>query len=264
VLDLFSGIGSFSLGLELAGFQTAAFCEIDPFCRKILERHWPGVKIHDDVKQLDGSQYERSIDVVCGGYPCQPFSVAGNQRAEADPRHLWPEMLRIIRGSRPRWVICENVSGHVKLGFDTVAAQLEAEGFAVWPFLIPASAVGGIHPRERLWLVCHAEHHGLPTSTLAGGFAEAAERDTQGAIQAGEPQRAGEPLDGRAMGDGCHTELACPDWSLEPTFCGMADGLASELDKSRIRAIGNTLVPAIPRLIGQTIIRYERHLVRAA
>jgi DNA (cytosine-5)-methyltransferase 1 len=156
ILDLFSGIGGFSLGLERAGFETAAFCEIEPYCRQVLRKHWPNVRIHDDIRQLDGSQYTGSVDVVCGGYPCQPFSTAGKQQGEADPRHLWPEMRRIIREARPRWVIAENVRGHISLGFDTVAAQLEDDGFTVWPFIVPACAVGAPHKRERIWIVAHA------------------------------------------------------------------------------------------------------------
>ena len=157
VLDLFSGIGGFSLGLERAGFTTAAFCEIEPYCQRVLSRHWPDVPIHSDIRQLDGTQYAGTVDVVCGGYPCQPFSVAGKQQGEADPRHLWPEMYRIIREVCPRWVIAENVRGHISLGFDTVAAQLEDEGFTVWPFIVPACAVGAPHRRDRLWIVAHSE-----------------------------------------------------------------------------------------------------------
>jgi DNA (cytosine-5)-methyltransferase 1 len=163
VLDLFSGIGGFSLGLERAGMETAAFCEIDPKCRRRLSLLWPEIKIHDDVKQLDGRQYAGAIDVICGGYPCQPFSAAGKQQGEADPRHLWPEMHRIIRQACPRWVIAENVRGHVSLGFDTVASQLEDDGFTVWPFIIPASAVGAPHRRDRIWILAHHSGDGRGT-----------------------------------------------------------------------------------------------------
>jgi DNA (cytosine-5)-methyltransferase 1 len=142
VLDLFSGIGGFSLGLERAGMRTAAFCEIDAYCQRVLARHWPGVPIHSDIRQLDGSQYAGAVDLVCGGYPCQPFSAAGKQQGEADPRHLWPEMRRVIREARPRWVVCENVRGHVSLGFDTVAAQLEDGGFTVCPSTSTRPTVG--------------------------------------------------------------------------------------------------------------------------
>jgi site-specific DNA-cytosine methylase len=138
-----------------AGMQTVAFCEIDPYCRKLLAKHWPEVPIHLDITKLDGSQYAGAIDVICGGYPCQGFSTAGKRRGEEDERYLWPEMRRIIQQARPRWVICENVRGHISLGFDAVAAQLEDDGFTVWPFVIPACAVGAPHRRDRVWIVAH-------------------------------------------------------------------------------------------------------------
>lgn len=159
VLDLFSGIGGFSIGLEKAGFETVAFCEIEPYCRGVLERHWPDTPIYGDVKQLTGEQLRADgivPDVIVGGYPCQPFSVAGRQRGEKDPRHLWPEVHRLIRELRPRWVICENVSGHIKLGLDEVLSTLEAEGYTVWPFVIPACGVDAPHKRDRVWIVANA------------------------------------------------------------------------------------------------------------
>ena len=159
VLDLFSGIGGFSIGLERAGFETVAFCEIEDYPRAVLRRHWPDVPIYRDIKQLTGEQLRADgivPDVICGGYPCQPFSVAGRQRGQEDERHLWPEMYRLIRECRPRWVICENVSGHIKLGLDEVLASLETEGYTVWTFIIPACAVNAPHKRDRLWIVAHA------------------------------------------------------------------------------------------------------------
>jgi DNA (cytosine-5)-methyltransferase 1 len=160
VLDLFSGIGGFSIGLEKAGFETVAFCEIEPYCRGVLERHWPDTPIYGDVKQLTGEQLRADgivPDVLVGGYPCQPFSVAGRQRGEKDPRHLWPEVHRLVRELRPRWVICENVSGHIKLGLDEVLVTLEAEGYTVWPFIIPACSVDAPHKRDRVWIVAHSD-----------------------------------------------------------------------------------------------------------
>ena len=162
VLDLFSGIGGLSLGLEAAGMKTVLFCERDSFCRAVLKKHWPEVPCHDDVTTFDGAKYEGSVDLVCGGYPCQPFSVAGKQLGHEDERHLWPEMLRIIQGCRPRWVVAENVAGHISLGFDEVATSLEAEGFTVWPFVIPACAVDAWHRRDRLWIIANANNAGNP------------------------------------------------------------------------------------------------------
>ena len=165
-LDLFSGIGGFSLGLEATGgFETVAFCDIDQYPRQVLQKHWPHVKQYEDIKELN---YERlkadgidSIDIITGGYPCQPFSVAGRKKGEEDPRHLWPEYFRLVKELRPTWVIGENVSGHIKLGLDTVIEDLESEDYSVRPFSISASSIGANHQRERIWIVAYSERNGL-------------------------------------------------------------------------------------------------------
>jgi len=164
-LDLFSGIGGIALAAEWAGIETAAFCEIEPYCRRVLSRHWPGVPIYEDVRELTRERLERdgviddvrTIDIVLGGYPCQPFSVAGKRRGAEDDRHLWPEMFRLVRELRPAWVLGENVAGHVHLGLDDVLADLESEGYTCRAFLIPACAVGAPHRRERVFIVAHAD-----------------------------------------------------------------------------------------------------------
>ena len=156
ILDLFSGIGGFSLGLESTGhFETAAFCEIEPYCQKVLKKHWPNVPIFDDIRKLKGKDIG-AIDIITGGYPCQPFSVAGKQKAEQDPRHLWPEYFRLIKELRPTWVIGENVSGHIKLGLDTVLENLASEGYSTRTFSISASSIGANHKRERVWTVANS------------------------------------------------------------------------------------------------------------
>lgn len=156
VLDLFSGIGGFSLGLERAGFETVAFCEIEEYPRKVLKKHWPDTPIYEDVRKLDGKQFRGSVELICGGFPCQPFSVAGKQRGKEDDRHLWPEMLRIIKETKPNWVIGENVTGFIKMALDDVLSDLEGEGYTCQTFAIPACAVGGIHRRDRVWIVAHS------------------------------------------------------------------------------------------------------------
>jgi len=163
-LDLFSGIGGFSLGLEATGgFETVAFCDIEEFPRKVLQKHWPDVKQYTDIKELNYEQLKADglvpIDIITGGYPCQPFSVAGRKKGEEDPRHLWPEYFRLVKELRPTWVIGENVSGHIKLGLDTVLENLESEGYAVRTFSISASSVGANHQRERVWIVAHSERN---------------------------------------------------------------------------------------------------------
>jgi len=164
-LDLFSGIGGFSLGLEATGyFETVAFCDFDPYCQKVLRKHWPWVTIYDDVKELNSERLSSNghtkIDIITGGYPCQPFSIAGRQKGEQDPRHVWPEMFRLVKELRPTWVIGENVSGHIKLGLDTVLENLESEGYSARAFSISASSIGANHQRERVWIIANSSEFG--------------------------------------------------------------------------------------------------------
>jgi DNA (cytosine-5)-methyltransferase 1 len=238
VLDLFSGIGGFSLGLERAGFKTAAFCEIDPFCRQVLSRHWSGIPLYHDIHQLNARRLHHdrisSIDLICGGYPCQPFSIAGHQRGERDPRHLWPEMHRLIRELRPRWVVCENVAGHVELGLDTVLDDLESLGYTAWTFVIPACAVGAPHRRDRVWVVAHAA--GVRLSRAVGSYLR------QPASQ----------LPAQTL-----------RWDLPAPFtCRDDDGIPHRME--RTRALGNAVVPQIPELIGRAILTFETRLFNAS
>ena len=160
VLDLFSGIGGFSLGLEAAGFETAAFCEYDQEAQKVLRKNWPDVPIFSDVRTLTKQELQdngiQNIGLICGGYPCQPFSLAGERRGAEDDRHLWPEMFRLVQELRPTWVIGENVAGHINMGLDEVLADLEAAGYTARTFVIPACAVDAHHRRDRVWTVAHS------------------------------------------------------------------------------------------------------------
>jgi DNA (cytosine-5)-methyltransferase 1 len=168
ILDLFSGLGGFSLGLERTGnFETVAFCDNDKYSKLVLQKHWKGVKIYNDVKEItkekliaDGIQLP---DIVTGGFPCQPFSVAGKQAGTDDDRHLWPVMFRIIQELTPRWVIGENVKGLTNIQdgvvFETVCSDLEGAGYEVRAFNIPAAGVGAPHRRERIWIVAHAKRY---------------------------------------------------------------------------------------------------------
>ncbi len=153
--DLFSGIGGFSYGLELAGgFETKWFVENDPFCNKILAKHWPNVKRYGDIKDVGKANLE-PVDLICGGFPCQPFSVAGKRKGKEDDRFLWPEMLRVISELRPRWVIGENVPGIVGVVLDQVLSEMESIGYEVQPLIIPACAVNAPHRRSRVWIIAH-------------------------------------------------------------------------------------------------------------
>ena len=163
VLDLFSGIGGFSLGLHSTGiFDTIKFVEFDEFCQKVLKKNYPNVPIEGDIKNVKGREFE--ADIVVGGFPCQPFSVAGKQKGRDDNRYLWPEMFRLIKEIKPEFVIGENVQGLVNLQNGMVLRQvqddLEGEGFEVQCFLIPASGIGAWHQRFRVWIVAHSKHNG--------------------------------------------------------------------------------------------------------
>ena len=156
ILDVCSGIGGFSLGLEATGgFDTVAFCEYDEFCRKVLNKHWPDVPIYKDLKEI-GNEPTRLIqefDLICGGIPCQPFSLAGKQKGKEDDRHLWPYMYEIIKHKKPTWVIVENVGGFVNVALDDVCLDLETEGYATQSFIIPACGVEAPHRRDRIWII---------------------------------------------------------------------------------------------------------------
>jgi DNA (cytosine-5)-methyltransferase 1 len=152
ILDICSGIGGFSLGLEsTGGFDTVAFCEFDDFCRKVLNKHWPDVPIYKDLKEI-GNEPERIIqdfDLICGGIPCQPFSVAGKKKGKEDDRHLWPYMYEIIKHKKPTWVIVENVGGFVNVALDDVCLDLETQGYATQSFIIPACSVEAPHKKRQ-------------------------------------------------------------------------------------------------------------------
>ena len=158
LLDLFSGIGGFSLGLEsTGGFETIAFVEKDDFCQKVLKKHWPNITIEGDIRNVKGDKYE--ADVVTGGFPCQPFSVAGKRKGTDDDRYLWDETIRVVRECKPRWFIGENVEGLININNGVVLRQvqtdLEKEGFEVQCLIIPASGIGAWHQRKRIWILAH-------------------------------------------------------------------------------------------------------------
>lgn len=154
LLDLFSGIGGFSLAARWAGIDTVAFCESDPFCQRVLRKNFgEDIIIHDDIKKMDGTFYRERISIVSGGFPCQPFSIAGKRRGTTDDRHLWPEMFRIINEIRPHYILGENVINFKSMALDTMLIDLESIGYEVQTFDIPASAVQLPTMERHLWIV---------------------------------------------------------------------------------------------------------------
>ena len=238
ILDLFSGIGGFSLGLESTGhFETAAFCEIEPYCQKVLKKHWPNVPIFDDIRKLKGKDIG-AIDIITGGYPCQPFSVAGKQKAEQDPRHLWPEYFRLIQELQPTWVIGENVSGHIKLGLDSVLEDLASEGYSTRTFSISASSIGANHKRERIWTVANTNEERVFSSKIA--------RDN------GKDKQKSNDEHIRRCSTAFRRKVLQGNWSVEPRVGRVAHGIPKRVD--RLKTLGNAVVPHIPYYIGQAIV----------
>lgn len=251
-LSLFSGIGGIDLACEWAGIETVAFCEREPFCQKVLKKHWANVPIYDDVCTLTKARLEEdgigTIDLIHGGYPCQPFSVAGKREGENDDRHLWPEVFRLIQAIQPRWFVGENVAGHVTLGLDIVLSDLESIGYAWEAFVIPASAVNARHRRDRVFIMAHAERIGLPQRKY-----EEQPRCEKGISSwNGETfaNTTGERLEGqqRKEFEGAGIRLAdCGErdgrkqWAIEPQLGRVANGIPSRVD--RLKALGNAVVP---------------------
>jgi len=173
-LGLFEGIGGFSLAARWMGWDTVAWCEWDEFCQKVLKYHFPEAEQHGDITTTDFTRYAGQIDILTGGFPCQPYSSAGKRLGKDDGRHLWPEMLRAIREIQPRWVVGENVRGLTNwnggLVFDEVQADLENEGYEVTPYLLPACAVNAPHRRDRIWFVAHAKEDSRHNGTRNDGY----------------------------------------------------------------------------------------------
>lgn len=261
VLDLFSGIGGFSLGLERAGMTTVAFCEIDPFCRAVLRKHWPDVPQFEDVRKLRGEDVG-PVDLVCGGYPCQPFSTAGKRGGAEDDRHLWPEMFRIISELRPTWVLGENVAGHITLGLDEVLSDLDALGYASRPFVIPACAVDARHRRARVWIMAHTDRGREPQQEgleREGGRRVSHSRQAMADTNS-ERGRSGDCEWQDAIHAHPCREIVGPGWdtswwSTEPNVGRVANGIPSRVD--RLKALGNAVVPQVVEIIGRAIMRVQ-------
>jgi DNA (cytosine-5)-methyltransferase 1 len=278
VLDLFSGIGGFSLGLERAGMETIAFCELKKHAQQILKKHWPDVTIHDDVRLLDGKQYRGSVDVVCGGFPCQDLSVAGKKAGfEGERSSLYREMLRIIGECLPRYAIFENVTGLIAgeqgRWFAQFLYDLAEVGYDAEWHCISASEIGAYHHRDRVWIIAYPNDDGQLAPKIGQGISEGNDSDQEGQKPTSKSKGLfGEGILANANANGKRCERCAKiahhlkqqielmrsvtannggfDLS-EPPLLGKNDGLPRRLD--RIRRLGNAVVPQIPEAIGRAI-----------
>ncbi len=295
--SLFSGIGGFDLAAEWAGWNNVFHCEWNPFGQQVLNYHFPNSISYNDITKTDFTVHANKIDILTGGFPCQPYSSAGKRLGKADERHLFPEMLRTIKEVRPRWVIGENVRGLVSwnggLVFDEVCADLESEGYEIQPFLIPASGVNAPHQRQRIWFVAFNASNTISfrrgenvrvangksnvfdengeARDFANTFGIRLEHGTEtGQIQRtsrfSETERGQSSLSIETNGNGYK-----PKWQNFPTqspICRGNDGLSGTLDgiafskwrKESIKAYGNAIVPQVAFEIFKTINTFEEQL----
>jgi DNA (cytosine-5)-methyltransferase 1 len=228
VLDLFSGIGGFSLGLErTGGFETVAFCEIDPFCRRVLAKHWPAVPCFEDVTTLRGEDVER-IDVITGGFPCQDVSAIRSDGEGLDGKRsgLWSHIVRLAGELRPRFIFVENVGALTFRGLGRVLGDLAEMGMDAEWYCIPAAAVGAPHRRERIWIIAYTDEFRRGSSPLGYDALRQHERPFS-------------------------SHFRIPELP-EPPVCRVDDGIPDRVD--RLFALGNTVVPPIPELLGRAIL----------
>ena len=221
--SLFSGIGGMDLGFDRAGMTCKWQVEIDDYCNRVLAKHWPNVRRYRDVREV-GEHNLESVDVITGGFPCQPHSVAGKRKGAADDRNLWPEYLRIITELRPTWVVGENVPGIVTTYLDTVLSDLEGAGYEVATFNLPAVAFDAPHRRERIFVVADANDKRLEIWK--------SESSDNGAQQS-------------------PTFRAC-GWPTEPNVGRVAHGVSNRVD--RLRGLGNAVVPQVAEFVARLIV----------
>ena len=286
--SLFSGIGGFDLAAEWAGWENMFHCEWNEFGQKILSYYWPKAKSYGDITKTDFTIWRGKIDILTGGFPCQPYSTAGKRLGKDDERHLWPEMLRAIQEIQPSWVVGENVLGLVNwnggLVFNEVQSDLEAQGYEVQPYILPACAVNAPHRRDRVWFVAHSNLYGqhrrngkyeINTSqggkyalndfeSLGGNITNSSSRRMAG--HRGESK--GEQIQAAESYEDNRKQFRRMDWEKFPTqppICGGNDGFPTKLDGitfskwriESIKAYGNAIVPQVVYQIFKTINQYN-------
>jgi DNA (cytosine-5)-methyltransferase 1 len=242
--SLFSGIGGLDLGLERAGMEIIWQSEIDPYPSQILAKHWPKVPNYGDIKRIEWANLVRP-NVICGGYPCQPFSLAGNRAGTDDPRHLWPWVREAIRELRPDYAILENVRGHLSMGFGAVMGDLADLGYdAEWQ-LLPASGLGAPHERQRVIIVAYPNdaRGGTPRGILNGFWTAFIEGREEFPLNGFSGHRTPQKLKHWKPGTG---------WRTEPQLGRMAHGVSHRMD--RIKSLGNAVVPEVAEFVGRLVV----------
>jgi len=276
--SLFSGIGGFDLAAEWMGWENVFHCEWNEFGQKVLKHYWPNAETFTDITKSDFTKYANKIDILTGGFPCQPYSSAGQRKGKEDERHLWPEMLRAIHEIKPKYIVGENVFGLLNwnggMVFDEVHSDLESEGYAVQAVVIPAAAVNAPHGRDRVWFVA-TNTKGIINEEQSGKNSKwgnrfignnGPNRDASNTRSIGL-QRKGEStqLEGGRLGFD-NTQNNKTTWDNFPTespICGGDDGLPTELDgitfskwrNESIKAYGNAIVPQVAYEIFKAIQR---------
>lgn len=273
ILDLFSGIGGFSLAAHWVGWETAAFVEWEKYPQKVLAKNFSGVPIYSDIKDFHYEQEKEKIgpiDIVTGGFPCQPFSTAGNRKGTNDDRYLWPEMLRVIREAKPTWVVGENVAGLLTMDsgtvFEEICTSLEDEGYTVESFVLPAISVGAPHRRDRVWILGKntkrdgCQHNGHKERSKVWQKRDAGTRNGirfYSKQASGNAEREGLQRQKRNRE---HQQWQQHWYAVAARLCRMDDGIPSWVDRhrtNRLKALGNSIVPQVAYEIFKEIKEHD-------
>lgn len=259
-LSLFSGIGGLDLAAEWAGFQTIGQCECAKFSRRILEKHWPNTHRWHDIRDITGEDFYAQTGlckptIISGGFPCQPFSTAGQMRGKKDDRYLWPEMLRILHELRPTWLLGENVAGLANMALDDILSDLESEGYSARAILFPAAAVGAVHRRNRFAIVAHTDGDGWQSlcEQQSGRTTFTGTDDVPYSRRKAHEHHGAKQLC-RSTCEAAWARIIRQ--SVPSEFCRVANGLPTELD--RLRCLGNAVVPQQFYPIFHAIAEIER------
>ena len=272
--SLFSGIGGFDLAAEWVGWDNVFHCEYEPFAQKVLKHHFPNSKLYEDVRTFNATAYAGRIDIISGGFPCQPFSTAGKRKGTEDERHLWPEMLRIIREVAPTYVVGENVRGLINwnggLVFEQVCTDLEAEGYEVQPYLLPACGKNAPHRRDRIWFIAYRNDrlHKQPfkeVCTRRNTFNNGSQDATDTTKKRLPTKMENGELERKFGFTECYKFQTWDTFPTQSPICGGNDGLPKELDsitlskwrKESIKAYGNAIVPQVAYEIFKAINKIE-------